>query len=491
MKNKISSELAKKLEKLRNEAEKKISESKKEDYSKELEESRKLGREHGKKYEEIEQCYNIVEEFKINPPILYSTHINGRLVEQHYDPLFAKKVEMLKRNSFSFSTAVHYISTFGITFKVFGKAYIKRGAQKIPLAESNIEQTVLLKDKDILGTEKKSYIYDIRDGISNDDNHSTDIIIYPQSEIKFYIEEKTTNPAPAFMVPSKVPDSIKKNSKSTVTQQTLKNIELLEGIFYVNLRRRKRDVNNFLKINSKYPKFSFQPSSNLYKGIIDDAIAKMEKENSNLSSMYKNKIIGSLKKSSPTICDEVSAVIELCKDGSIVITRALNPISHNGKETKKIMKDIEKPIKITLTRSTLYDTDTAIYPDKRIFSIAKIPLSLTLYLGSIESKKNIEESLEKKKNSNVQQDAKNMIEEAKEMLENAKEIGDKELIEMAKTRLETNSKFASGKMQEISSTERENLLKALKKCEEQIITLKPLIENEFPAYSAPVTSDAV
>jgi hypothetical protein len=181
----------------------------------------------------------------------------------------------------------------------------------------------------------------------------------------------------------------------------------------------------------------------------------------------------------------------LCKDGSIVITRALNPISHNGKETKKIMKDIEKPIKIILTRSTLYDTDTSVHPDKRIFSIAKIPLSLVLYLGSIESKKNIEESLEKKKNSNVQQDAKNMIDDAKEMLENAKEIGDKELIEMAKTRLETNSKFASGKMQEISSAERENLLKALKKCEEQIITLKPLIENEFPAYSAPVTSDAV
>ncbi|MCK9568072.1 hypothetical protein M0R72_03915 [Candidatus Pacearchaeota archaeon] len=490
--NKISSALAKRLEKLRADAEKKIASQKKEDYSKEIEESKALGREQGKKYEEIEQCYKIIEEFKVNPPILYSTHVNGKLVEQHYDEKFAKKVEMLKRNNSSFNTAVHHISTFGVTFKVFGKAYIQRGAQKISLAESNIEQTVLLKDKDILGTEKKSYIYEIRDGIPNDDNHSTDMIIYPQSEMRFYIDEKTTNPAPAFMVPSKVPDAIKKNSKSTVTQQTVKNIELLNGIFYVNLRRRKRDVNNLLKINSKYPRFSFQPSSNLYKGIIDDAITKMEKENPNLSRLYKDKIISSLKKSSQTICDEISAVIELCKDGSVVITRALNSVLHsNGKETKKIMKDIEKPIKITLTRSTLYDTDTSIHPDKRIFSVAKIPLSLPLYIGSIDGKKGIEESLEKKKNSNVQQDAKAMITDAEEMLKNAKEMGDKELIEMAKIRLETNSKFASGKMQEISSVEKENLLKALKKCEEQITTLKPLIENEFPGYSAPIISDAV
>jgi len=491
MKNKISPALALKLEKLRKEAEKKISEEKKEDNSKELEESRALGREHGKKYEEIEQCYKIVEEFKINPPILYSTHINGKSVEQHYDPLFAKKVEMLKRNNFSFLTAVHHISTFGATFKVFGKAYIKRGAQKIPLAESNVEQTILLKDKDILGTEKKSYIYGIQDGISNDDNHSTDIIIYPQGEMRFYIDEKTTNPAPAFMVPSKVPDAIKKNSKSTVTQQTIKNIELLEGIFYINLRRRKRDVNNLLKINSKYPRFSFQPSSNLYKGIINDAIAKMEKESPNLSSLYKNKVISSLKKSSPTVCDEISAVIELCKDGSVVITRASNSVEFNGKETKKMMKNIEKPIKITLKNSKLYETDTSVNPDNRIFSIAKIPIGLTTYIGSIEGLKEIKEQLNKQKGKNVQQEAKDLVDDAEEMLKNAKEIGDKELIEMAKTRLETNSKFASGKMQEISAAGEENLRRTLKIYEKQITELKPLFENEFPAYSSPVTSDAV
>jgi ElaB/YqjD/DUF883 family membrane-anchored ribosome-binding protein len=207
--------------------------------------------------------------------------------------------------------------------------------------------------------------------------------------------------------------------------------------------------------------------------------------------MYKNKIIGSLKKSSPTICDEISAVIELCNDNSIVITRALNSISYNSKETKKIMKDIDKPIKITLTNGKLYETDTSVNPDKRIFSIVKIPMGLTTYLGSIEGVKGIKEQLNKRGGKNIQQEAKDLIDDANQMLKNAKEIGDKELIEMAKTRLETNSKFASGKMQEISSTERENLLKALKKCEEQIITLKPLIENEFPAYSAPVTSDAV
>lgn len=493
MKNKISSGLAAKLEKLQREAEKKISENKKEDYSLEIEESRKMGKEQGKKYEEIEMCYKIAEEFKINPPILYSTHINGRLVEQHYDPLFAKKVEMLKRNHFSFFTAVHHNSTFGLTFKVFGKAYIKRGAQKIPLIESNIEQTILLKDKDILATEKKSYIYDIRDGISNDDNHSTDIILYPQSEIKFFIGEKTTNPAPAFMVPSKVSESIKKNSKSTVTQQKIKNIELISGIFYVNIRRRKNDVNSLLKINSKYPKFSFKPYSNVIKGVLNDAIIKMERENSNLSQIYKNKIASSLKKSSSTICEEISAIIELCKDNSIVITRSSNSIFHesNRKETKKMMKNIEKPIKITLTNSSLYETDTSINPDNRIFSIVKIPLALTTYLGSINGKKEIEEKLNKQKGKNLQEEAKKLIEDSQEMLKNAKEMGDKELIEMAKTRLETTNKFTKGKMQEISFAEEEMLRKTLKMYEKQIIELKPLFENEFPAYASLIKSDAV
>jgi ElaB/YqjD/DUF883 family membrane-anchored ribosome-binding protein len=217
----------------------------------------------------------------------------------------------------------------------------------------------------------------------------------------------------------------------------------------------------------------------------------MEKENPNLSRMYKNKIIGSLKKSSPTICDEISAVIELCKDGSIVITRALNPISHNGKETKKMMKDINKPIKITLAHGKLYETDTSVNPDKRIFSIAKIPIGLTTYIGSIEGIKGIKEQLDKQKGKNVQQEAKSLIDDAEEMLKNAKEIGDKELIDMAKTRLETNSKFASGKMQEISATEEENLRRTLKIYEKQITELKPIFENEFPAYSTPVTSDAV
>lgn len=493
MKNKISSELSIKLDKLRKEAEKKISENKKKDYSQEIEESRKMGREQGRKYEEIEMCYKIIEEFKINPPILYSTHINGRLIEQHYDPLFAKKVEILKRNSFSFLTAVHHNSTFGLTFKVFGKAYIKRGAQKIPLIESNLEQTILLKDEDILETEKKSYIYDIRDGISNCDNYSTDIILYPQSEIKFFIGEKTTNPTPAFMVPSKVPESIKKNSKSTVTQQKIKNIELISGIFYINIRRRRNDVNNLLKINSKYPKFSFKPYSSVIQGVLDNAIIKMEKENPNLSQMYKNKIASSLKKSSSTICDEVSAIIELCKDNSIVITRSSNSIFHEStkKETKKIIKNIEKPIKITLTNNTLYETDTSINPDNRIFSIVKIPIALTTYLGSINGKKEIEEQLNKQKDKNHQEEAKKIVEDSQEMLKNANELGNKELIEMAKIRLETTNKFTKGKMQELSFAEEEALRKTLKVFENQIIELKPLFENEFPEYSYSIKSDAV
>lgn len=485
IKNKISKELQEKLIKLRKDAEKKVSKPKTNVDSKELDTLKELGRKQGKQYDASAKCYEIDEEFKKNPPILYSLYVNGILSEQYYEKSFASKVEFLKENHFRVRKILNSKYIYGILFNVFGNAYVKRGGKKIFFNETTNSKTFLLKDGDILGTEKKSYIYGIKEGYSLGENNSTDIIIYPESEMKLSIDEKTTNSEHSFMDPNKVNDIIKKKSKAISTIQRLKNIELLNGIFYINIRRDKKDVNNFVKINPNYPRFSFEPYSNLSKAILEDTIKKIKRENLELSELYKNKVGDFLKKSSSDLCEEIFAIIELCKDNSVVITRTSNVIKHepSGKETKKLIKDMEKPIKIVLTKNDIYEIDTSVHPDKRIFHIAKIPMGL-VYLSYIDEVKEIKEKLDEQKERNVTSESEDIVKNAEEIFKGVKKCGDKELIELAKGELEKAKKFTPKKMQEISEKDKEVLRLRLKYCEKEIEKLKPLFENEFPPYSS-------
>jgi len=483
--NKISPALAKKLEKLRADAEKKVASQKEEDYSKEIEESRTLGKQQGMKYQEIEQCYKIAEEFKINPPILNSTHINGKLIEQHYEPLFAKKVEMLKRNNFSFNTAVHYTSIFGVVFGVLGKAYVKRGMQKIPLPENLEESTFLLKDGDILGTEKASYIFDIRESNDSDSSY-TRITIFPKSELKISIEEKTTNPPPAFMEPSKASETIKRNSKSTVTNQKIKTIELVAGLFNVSIRREKSNVNNLLKISSSYPKITFKPLAVAVGNAIDDLMIKMKKQNAELAKKYEKIYSEQRDKALSTVCDNISGFIELCKDGSLVLIRS-NIIRHDGigKETKKMFTNPLKPIKITVTKNVLYETDTNKIPDGRVSGIIVLNDKFLSYIGALKAKKDYEERLSK--SGNQSRPDSSVKQEAEDMMKYVKESGDKELIEVAKAQLKSAEDYIAGG----GSAATENIqLNMLEKYKKQVDSLKPDIEAELPSYNSPSKSDA-
>lgn len=455
--------------------------------SKEVIQFKEEAKKQGTKYKEIEECFKIAKEFESNPPIMISVNVNGKNVKQYYeDKNIEKKAEMLKKNNVSFLKAVHHISTYGITFKTFGKVYVKRGSQKILLPETNEQADFLLKDGDILVTEKASAISEFREESKESENDTTQIIVYPKSEIKVNISEKTTNPAPAFMVPSQVSESIKRNSKSTVTTQKLLSVELLAGIFSINIERGGKNVNSFIKIASSYPKISFKSSSAMYGKIIEGMLSKMQKENPVVAEMYKKTSISKdISSAKSKTCTQISAYIELCKDGSIVIPTTGNVIVHEGikKETSKPIGTSGKPMKITITRNQLYETDTGVKPDARASRIVGFPI--ITYFNLIKSKKELEKSLQDQSKINSKEEAKKIIDEAESMLKDAQEIGDKELIEMAKTRLKTNKEFASGKMQEISGTEKEMLKKALKTTEQQIEKLQPEVETDFPPYSSP------
>lgn len=456
--------------------------------SKEVLALKEKGKEAGMKSKELEECFKIAKELEKNPPILIRTSINGKTIKEYYeDKNIEKKVEMLKKNNFNFLQAVHSTSTYGITFNALGKVYIKRAGQKISLPETNAQTDFLLKDGDILVTEKISAISDIREESKEGENDSTQIVVYPQSELKVHISEKTANPQPGFMVPSQVPEAIKRNSKSTVITQKLLSLELIRGIFNINIERPGRNVNNFIKISDSYPKISFKSSSVMHGKIVEDLLSKMKKENPEIAKIYEKQtsISKDISQAKSQICSQISTYIELCKDGSIVIPMTGNVIVHEGikKETSKSIGTGGKPIKITLTKSQLYETDTGTKPDARASRIINFPI--ITYFSLIKSKQDIEKSLQDKTIKNSKEEAKDIIEEAEKMLKDAQEIGDKELIEMTKTRLKTNKEFANGKMQEISGAEKERLMDALKSIKRQIEELRPEVEKDFPSYSSP------
>jgi len=486
-KNKISPELAAKLMKLRKDAEKKIASQKKEDYSKEIEKSKELGKQQGEKYKELDEGNRIVEEFKINPPILLSTHINGKLIEQHYEPAFAKKVELLKRNGFSFHSAVHHTSTYGLLFSVLGKVYVKRGAQKMAISESLEDSTFLLKDGDILGTEKASYVLNLRSNDDSESNGYTRITIFPQSELKISLSEKTTNPAPAFMVPSQVADTIKKNSKSTVTMQKLQNIELISGLFRIELRRDNGDINNILRVNSSYPRFKLLPIQFLIKNTIDKLVEDMRKQNPKLAAQYEKNLPKQEKEARAGKCSNYTGFVELCKNGSLVfIGGAIVLHESSGKSTKKIPTNVLKPIKITLTRNIMYETDTNLHVDRRVEAITELNNNLVSYTQAILSKKQAEERLKTMKGQAgyTNEDKKK---EAEEGLKFAIESGEKELIEVAKAQLKSVKDYIAGG----GNTNDENIqMRMLENYNKQIDSLRPKMEANFPEYNFPVALDS-
>jgi len=107
-KEKIDSdeEFLKRMAKIRNNAEKKAKLNSEKNV-KEYEEGLKQGKETGIVFSELDKCYKIIEEFKKNPPLIISKHINSVSVEYRYDDKYKEKVALLKKHHFSFLSIVH------------------------------------------------------------------------------------------------------------------------------------------------------------------------------------------------------------------------------------------------------------------------------------------------------------------------------------------------------------------------------------------------
>lgn len=395
-------------------------------YTKEAEEAKGRGTFIAKEMAEIEECEKIVEEFKKNPPLLTVRTIAGITVERFYDPKIQSKIGLLSKHPMPFPHSTKSSSTEPILFETFGTAYIKRGAQKVILPGSSSKLPFIIRDGDIIGTENKSFVLKLSDKTNDYENDFWDIFIFPNSELKISIEEKVSHPELSYMEPSKVSETVKRASSLTVIVHRIDKVELLGGLFNIRVKKKGHDVNNLIRFSPSYPRIEFNQVGGLANAIVKEQIEKAVKA---LGAPYLSKVAGALgeiksfenKKGS----DEIGSIIELNKDGSIVIFNTANRISLAGSNifTKKISSDINNPVKITVTHGGLYETDGIKNPDPRVTAIMKMWLNVSMYVSSLNIKNEIGfKSTGKSLN----------VEEAKKMAEYVKNLGDQDMEIVAK-----------------------------------------------------------
>lgn len=385
--------------------------------TKEVEELKASGKRMAKDLEEIEECEKISEEFKITPPVVISKHVNGVSMEYRYEDAFKSKIELLKKHGFPFLTIVKSTSIFTPSVKAYGKAYVKRGMQRILLPEDSnppVMQSLgmgsqaldpknagfLLKDGDRIVTED-GYAW-VNDVVASSEHASDaeeeqhrEIFIFPNSEAVVNVSEKITHPPPAFMDPSKVPEVIKRKSECTVMSYSVSSFVLVRGIFKVSLLHKNANANKLLEFPPEYPEIEFLHSSKTFESIMDKEYAKL----ANVPNAASILAAYNAQKAKPQVCDEISGYIELGADNSMVIFGTMNSVrdKRTGK-TARIMfpsagsKDFVFSGKITLRGKTAY-SDKSGYPDPRIRAIMKYNWAIGQYISMLATKRDFEQKL--------------------------------------------------------------------------------------------------
>ncbi|MFZ2038356.1 MAG: hypothetical protein WAV11_00220 [Minisyncoccia bacterium] len=498
-------------------------------YIKEMEEARAQGAGIGKDLAEREECEKIVEEFKKNPPLLTIRTIGGISVERFYDSKIQPKIDLLKKYNLSFPSTQKRTAIQPIIFETFGNAYIKRGTKKVKLPKSSADLPFIIRDGDIIGTENKSFVLELKDENQDEENNFWHIFIFPNSELKISVKETVSHPAPAYMIPEQVPEAVKRGSSSTVYEHKIEKIELLSGLFSVKVKKKGRDVNNIVKFAAGFPQIEFHQTGGLANEMVK---TEMEKAVKALGNKYLAVVANQLSElksfDSKKGSDEINALIELNKDGSVVVFNTSNRISIGGsnKQTKKISTDMYNPVKITAVGGSLYETDGSKNPDPRISAIMKMWLSVSQYTYSINVKNevgmkssekslNIEEAerlaeyaktlgdkdmesaakviLQRKKNDEAMMkglatraaDKEGQRREAKEQLKFAEESGEKELIEVAKAQLKAIDTPNIG----LSVANAE--ARVLQMAEDTLNKVGSLVEGNLPSYNRPSGADVV
>lgn len=492
-------------------------------FSEEFKEAKASGAKMAATFKEFEKCKKIAEEFKANPPLITSRSIAGISVEYFYaDAEIQKKVDLLKKHLIPFHSAVKRTSIFPITFAAFGKVYIKRSGKKVFLPESSDVLPFIIKDGDIIGTEARSFLLELKDETQDEDNNYWHIFMFPESELKIFVTETVSHPAPAYMVPSEVPEAIKQKSSSTVYTHKIEKIELLKGLFHIGIQKKNRNVNDLLKFAAGFPRIKFKQGEDMMSEAVKELLKKTQ---ASVGSKYPE-VSAKMMAAMPTPVGKPSAMdafIELDSNGSVVVFGTNAKIIHEntGMANKKLSADPINPVKMTFTESAMYETDCSKNPDARVSAIMRMWMSVFAYVSALnmrneynystsgrpletekarKMKKYAEELGDKdmmsaaesilRKTETDEQLERSLVEreadkegqkkEAMKQLKFAEESGEKELIEVAKAQL----KSAEGGNLTIGFTREEANQKKLEFSEENIRKFKQFVDTDLPPYNA-------
>jgi hypothetical protein len=506
-------------------------------FASEIAEAKTKGKEIAQNFAEIEECEKIAEEFKKDPPIFISKTISGMSVGYRCEEKYQEKVAFLKKRNFSFVHATHSTSITPLEFNSYGKAYIKRGGRKAYLPTGSKDLPFIIRDGDIIGTEKSAFVLELKDEFQDEENNYWHIFIFPNSELKIGVNERTNKREPAYMEPEKVSPAIKKNSTSTTIEYSIRDIELLSGLFNLRIKRRGKNINNLVHFAPGFPAVEFSGSGGLANELVKN---EMEKAVAKLGATYLSKVAGTLaevrSKSSQHGGDDISAFIELCKDGSVVIFSTSNRVALAGSDrmTKKISTDMYNPVKITATKGGLFETDGKQNPDYRVSEIMKLWMAVSQVAGSLTTQEEPqlgmggkrldtddakemleyakalgEEDIEKaaeeilkdqerrpksteKQPRDIEAEKESQKREAAEMLKFAEESGEEELIAVAKAQVAVAADGGQSMYSGADIAEMENSARRAKDYFEQnIAKSKAQMEDSLPDYNSPISSDAV
>lgn len=142
-----------------------------------------------------------------------------------------------------------------------------------------------------------------------------------------------------------------------------------------------------------------------------------------------------------------------------------------------------RPIKVTATPDSLYDTDCNKNPDSRVARIMELDNVLSSYISSMETKATDEERL-KQIESTSASTSENAKRDASDMMKYAEDSGDKNLVEVAKAQTKAAQEADP-------NAEASELMEIISKCEMTMSELRPKLEGQLPPYSAPPESDRV
>ncbi|VVB56498.1 Uncharacterised protein [uncultured archaeon] len=341
-------------------------------------------------------------------------------------------------------------------YRVFGEAHIVRGGARIRLYDYYFDRgkgpVTPVRDGDVIETKAGSYVWGLKSvrnpmrGEGEDEDYFS-IDIFPSSRVRFSVGHKSGHP-----------DSKNQGSQYVTNNvDAISSAELMEGLFFIDIRSRKR-VDDQLAGGPGCPKFEVGPPLSPAGNEVGKSLEKVLKAGLNLPAgvraKYEDMLTQAKEASSGRGSGRTFRGFVEVKGGTVSFIGCLNSIRDpaGGKTAtgyafspqisrglgrgEPLLASLSNAMKVALGPGGLVETDLSKNPDGRCTAIARRhDVALPGYVAAVEAR---EELKKFKQITPVEQKAQQErgIQEAEDMLRDAKAMDEPELVKTAQIMLE-------------------------------------------------------